>query len=133
VAQEVFIAAWKQLPRFQPRASFRTWLHAIALRQCARSRGGARRRPLSLESLEGPEPAAPEAEGTHARLERRERDMALHGAIRSLPRAQREAIALHYFGELTCPETAAVMGISPDAVMTHLFRARKRLREQLGE
>jgi len=129
----VFIAAWKQLPRFQPRASLRTWLHAIALRQCARSASGARRRPASLDSLDGPEPATPDADAAHARLERRERETALHAAIQSLPRAQREAIALHYFGELTCPETAAVMGISPGAVMTHLFRARKRLREQLGE
>ena len=58
---------------------------------------------------------------------------ALHAAVQALPRAQREAIALHYFGELTCVETAAVMAISPGAVMTHLFRARKRLRELLGE
>src|SRR5262249_2566052 len=35
VAQEVFLAAWKQIGRFNRRASFRTWLHAIALRQCA--------------------------------------------------------------------------------------------------
>jgi RNA polymerase sigma-70 factor (ECF subfamily) len=133
IAQEVFIAAWKQLPRFQPRASFRTWLHAIALRQCALSARGARRRPASLDSLAEPEPDCPERASVHTLVERREFETALHAAIQSLPRAQREAIVLHYFGELTCAETAAVMGISAGAVMTHLFRARKSLRKALGE
>jgi RNA polymerase sigma-70 factor (ECF subfamily) len=66
------------------------------------------------------------------RLEREEREHALHAAIQALPRAQREAVVLHYFGDLTCPETAAAMGISPGAVMTHLFRARKSLRAALS-
>src|SRR5690242_18627545 len=35
VTQEVFIAAWTQLDGFRGGAAFRTWLHAIALRQCA--------------------------------------------------------------------------------------------------
>jgi RNA polymerase sigma-70 factor, ECF subfamily len=138
VAQEVFIAAWKQLPRFQPRASFRTWLHAITLRQCARSRSRTQGRPASVDSLEAVEAAeaaaarGPEAASMHRLMERRELEAALHAAIQSLPRAQREAIALHYLGDLTCAETAAVMGISSGAVMTHLFRARKSLRVALG-
>jgi RNA polymerase sigma-70 factor, ECF subfamily len=133
IAQEVFIAAWKQLPRFQPRASFRTWLHAIALRQCALSARRARRRPASLDSLAEPEPWGSPLTSVQLLAERREFESALHAAIQSLPRAQREAIVLHYSGELTCAETAAVMGISAGAVMTHLFRARKRLRAILGE
>ena len=138
VAQEVFIAAWKQLPRFQPRASFRTWLHAITLRQCARSRTRAQRRPASIDSLEAMETSeaasadGPDVTDMHRSMERRELEAALHAAIQSLPRAQREAIALHYLGDLTCAETAAVMGISSGAVMTHLFRARKSLRAALA-
>jgi RNA polymerase sigma-70 factor, ECF subfamily len=131
VAQEVFIAAWKQLPRFAPRASFRTWLHAITVRQCALSARGARRRPASLDSLEIPEPGAAEEAPVHTLLERHEREAALQAAIHSLPRAQREAIVLHYFGDLTCEETAAAMGTSSGTVKTHLFRARKSLRDAL--
>jgi RNA polymerase sigma-70 factor, ECF subfamily len=132
VAQEVFIAAWKQLPRFQPRASFRTWLHAITLRQCAQSARRARRRPASLEELGLPEPVQSD-DDLPTRMERQELEAALHAAVHALPRAQREVVALHYFGELTCAETAAAMGISPGSVMTHLFRARKSLRAALGE
>jgi RNA polymerase sigma-70 factor (ECF subfamily) len=131
VAQEVFIAAWKQLPRFQPRASLRTWLHAITLRQCARSAHGSRRRPASLDSPDFSEPGNPDRATLQSLVERNECEDALHGAIHKLPRAQREAVVLHYFGDLTCAETATVMGISAGAVMTHLFRARKNLRASL--
>jgi RNA polymerase sigma-70 factor (ECF subfamily) len=130
IAQEVFIAAWQRLPRFQPRASFRTWLHAITLKRCAQSVRGARRRPASLQDLAGTEPSV--MDGTQARLEREETEAALRAAIQALPRAQREAIVLHYFGELSCAETAGAMGISTGSVMTHLFRARKNLRAALG-
>src|SRR5215212_5898386 len=34
VVQDVFLAAWRQIARFQRRAAFRTWLIAICMRQC---------------------------------------------------------------------------------------------------
>jgi RNA polymerase sigma factor (sigma-70 family) len=132
VAQEVFLAAWRQLGRFQRRSAFKTWLIAICIRQCA---GQARRsggHTASLEDLGPREPCAPAAASPAATLERREQDAALQRAIHALPRAQRESVVLHYFGGLNCAETAAAMGISAGAMMTHLFRARKRLRETLG-
>ena len=132
MTQEVFLAAWKQLDRFRGRASFRTWLHAIALRQCAASARSARGRPSSLDDPEASEPPSSEGASAQALLERREQDAALHAAVHTLPRAQREAVVLHYFGGLTCAETAAAMRISAGAVMTHLFRARKSLRDALS-
>ena len=131
VAQEVFLAAWKQIGRFTGRSSFRTWLHAIALRQCALSVRSARARPASLDDPDASPFAASPGDPVHTLYERREHEEALHSAIHALPRAQREAIVLHYFGGLTCAEAATAMGISPGAVMTHLFRARRRLRAAL--
>jgi RNA polymerase sigma-70 factor (ECF subfamily) len=133
VAQEVFLAAWKQIGRFSGRASFRTWLHAIALRQCALSVRSARHRPTSLDDPDAPSSMAPPGDSVHTLYERREQEQHLHAAIHALPRAQREAVVLHYFAGLTCAETATAMGVSPGSVMTHLYRARLRLRELLGE
>jgi RNA polymerase sigma-70 factor (ECF subfamily) len=132
VAQEVFIAAWRQLGQFRRRAAFRTWLHAITLRQCAMSARAAGKRPTSLDAADSPELPHPESAAVESELERQEQEIALHAAIQTLPRAQREAIVLHYFGGLSCPETATAMGVSPGAVMTHLFRARKSLRTALS-
>jgi RNA polymerase sigma-70 factor (ECF subfamily) len=132
VAQEVFLAAWRQLGRFQKRAAFKTWLIAICIRQCAAHTRKCGGRTSSLDDLGAREPCAPDAASPAATLERREQEGALHRAIHGLPRAQREAVVLHYFGGFTCAETASAMGISAGAVMTHLFRARKTLRDTLG-
>src|SRR5690349_6524953 len=35
VAQEVFVAAWRQLPGFRGGSRFQTWLFGIAVKQCA--------------------------------------------------------------------------------------------------
>src|SRR5262249_38729940 len=35
VAQEAFVAAWRELDRFSGRCRFKTWLFGIALNQCA--------------------------------------------------------------------------------------------------
>jgi RNA polymerase sigma-70 factor (ECF subfamily) len=132
VAQEVFLAAWRQIARFQRRAAFKTWLIAICIRQSAAHARSVRVRPTSLDDLGPREPMVPSTVSPAALLERREQEDALHRAIHALPRAQRESIVLHYFGSLTCAEAAAAMGISAGAVMTHLFRARKALRDTLG-
>ncbi len=48
VAQEVFVRAWRGLPRFEGRAQFSTWLYRIAFNEAQRRR--SRREPLRAES-----------------------------------------------------------------------------------
>lgn len=131
IVQEVFIAAWKQRQRFRPRASFRTWLHAITIRQAASRARSEKHRPASLDDVEATTLVLAEDTSTERLFERRQEEAALHRAVQALPRAQREAVVLHYFGGLSCAETAAAMGISSGAVTTHLFRARNALRQAL--
>ena len=47
VAQEVFVRAWRGLPRFQERAQFSTWLYRIAFNEAQRRL--ARRAPPRAE------------------------------------------------------------------------------------
>jgi RNA polymerase sigma-70 factor (ECF subfamily) len=54
-------------------------------------------------------------------------------AVSQLPERQRAAVVLHYFADRSVKEAARIMGTSPAAVGVHLFRARKRLRELLGD
>jgi DNA-directed RNA polymerase specialized sigma24 family protein len=42
-------------------------------------------------------------------------------------------VVLHYYADRSVKEAARIMGTSPAAVGVHLFRARKRLRELLGD
>lgn len=57
----------------------------------------------------------------------------LSGALRSLPRRQREAVALHFLCDLTEADVASVLGVSIGTVKTHIHRGVKSLRARLGE
>ena len=75
--------------------------------------------------------------GTAAAADAGLHDSALAERVRSLPRRQREVVALRYFAEMSTEEVAAALDISPGSVKTHLHRAMASLREltpaDLGE
>src|SRR3712207_4555406 len=59
VVQEVFLAAWRELPRLREAARFRPWLHRIAVNRCrslVRSPAHVREIPVD-ESMERTAPA----------------------------------------------------------------------------
>ena len=58
--------------------------------------------------------------------------VALRAALRSLPRRQRQAVALRYLGGLSDTEVAGALGISTGSVKTHLHRGRAALRAAFG-
>jgi DNA-directed RNA polymerase specialized sigma24 family protein len=55
------------------------------------------------------------------------------GAIRSLPRGQRDAFVLAALGGLPPTQVAAVLGKAPGTIRAQLHRARARLRLVLGD
>lgn len=59
--------------------------------------------------------------------------MALVAALRSLPRRQRQAVALRYLTGLPNDQVAAALGISASSTSTHLRRGLAALRVRLGE
>src|SRR3954462_13951960 len=53
LAQETFVAAWEQLPRFRGEASLRTWLCGMAFRKAQTlSRSSGRRRAREAQALD---------------------------------------------------------------------------------
>jgi RNA polymerase sigma-70 factor (ECF subfamily) len=54
-------------------------------------------------------------------------------ALSKLSPMQRAATVLHYFGDYSLAETASILGSSRSAIGVHLFRARKKLRDELGD
>ena len=57
----------------------------------------------------------------------------LRRALEELPEEYREPLVLQVIGGYSTEEIADQLGIKAGAVMTRLFRARKKLREMLGE
>jgi RNA polymerase sigma-70 factor, ECF subfamily len=130
--QDGFIKALTNLPRFEGRCAFKTWLLRV-VSNAALDLGRQRRRRDELSaavteriSLEGgatPEHLDPGREAEEADLRR-----ALANALRELPEAQRRTFVLHVDGGLSYREVAAAMGISIGTVMSRLFYARQKLK-----
>lgn len=55
----------------------------------------------------------------------------LHLLLRSLPRRQREVLALRYLADLSEAETAAILGIAQGTVKRHASRGILKMREEV--
>jgi RNA polymerase sigma factor (sigma-70 family) len=126
--QEIRLAIWIALPRFRGESSLRTFLFRIAHNR-ALTHVWQRKRNLSSEDSEEPVDAraGPEAVAIQAVNSSR-----LMGAIRELPLPFRQVITLS-LEDLSHAEIASVLGISENNVAVRTNRARKLLREKLGE
>jgi RNA polymerase sigma-70 factor (ECF subfamily) len=124
VTQDCFLTlARKALDVDPARAQLRTWLLGVTRNLCYR-----KRRPvLADEILDGPM-ESPEVE---AALIRDETAEAVRLAVMELPDAQREAMLLFEFEEMSLAETAQVLGIEANAVKARLHRGRQQLKKLL--
>ncbi len=136
LAQEVFVRAWRALPRYRqrPDAAFATWLFQIARHAAIDALRRRKCDPLS-QARGGEEDLAaqPAAGSVHDDLQRRETASRIAAAIALLPEEQRTAMILSEYEGLPDAAIAAVMSCSPKAVEARLYRARHALRTALAD
>lgn len=94
------------------------------------SRSRMRRRQVAAKHRPEPLPDMASAESFALQTTRRE---AVLAALRQLPRRQREAVTLRYYGDLTEAQTATAMGCSVGSVKSHTSRAMAALRPLLED
>lgn len=129
LAQETFVRVYQHRARYRAGARFSTWMFQIALNLARDHARRQRRRPT--DSLEGaPEQFThhtPRGDATSA-----EAAAAVRAAVRKLPEDLREAVLLSEFQDLSHAEIAEIVGATPKAVETRLYRAREKLRTLLA-
>ena len=140
VVQQTFLQAFVNLVDFRGEANLRTWLTRIALNDALQRQRRQRsmveldqldtaqervRSDLVLSSLTSPTP-----EQAAARNQVRE---TLERAIDDLPPAFRIVLIMRDVEEASVDETANALAIKPQTVRTRLHRARRMLRDSLGE
>jgi RNA polymerase sigma factor (sigma-70 family) len=127
-AREAVQEGWAEIVRGLPRLAaveaFPAWAYRIVTRRCARLIGAAQRRRRLDAALEREE----RAQGAEPEGEARDAAARLQAAVRALPPAQRAAIALHHFEELSVAETAVALDVPAGTVKTRLMHARRKLR-----
>jgi RNA polymerase sigma-70 factor, ECF subfamily len=131
VAQEVFVRAWRGLPRFGERSRFSTWLYRIAFNEAQRRlsrrpRARAEPEPDREDPIvylqESPE-LSPEAQTLDAEFER-----TLERALDQLPADWRAAVVLRDVEGLSTHDAAEVAGLGEAAFKSRLHRGRMQLR-----
>jgi RNA polymerase sigma-70 factor, ECF subfamily len=126
--QDVFVKAYTALASFKGRSQFSTWLLRIAYNTAINSKK-RRREALRLDpeaEIEG----APGADEAHLR---EETALAVREAMAELPERQAVCIDLFFFYGLKYSEISEVTGYPVNTIKSHVFRAKRILRERLGD
>lgn len=129
LAQETLLDAWKGLPDFAFRSSFRTWMFAIAHRKTVDHRRRRRDIPTAEEhfaDLAAPEPPPAEAVEQSTLVD------ALRVELGHMPSTSRAAWWLREVEGLSLAEISRVLQISVGSVRGHLQRSRKFLATRLA-
>jgi RNA polymerase sigma-70 factor (ECF subfamily) len=124
--QEAFVRALAAPRRFGRVDNPEAWLRVVAV-NVARRRFRRRAHLDRLLRRIPPAPPAVEPEGLTPD------HLALVAALRRLPAAQREAVALHHLADLPIAEVAELTGVAVGTVKARLSRGRARLAELLAE
>jgi RNA polymerase sigma-70 factor, ECF subfamily len=130
VVAEVFLIAWRRLSDVPvaPEEA-RAWLFAVAQRTLANQRRGDARR-LSLQVRIGQQSFPETLSEDHSAAVAARVDLAQ--AWSQLSPSDQEVLTLTGLDQLTGPQAAQVLGISPTAFSLRLLRARRRLRLHLN-
>jgi len=123
--QETLWIASRKIGSLRVPAALASWLFKIVRNYCYRL--------LKIGRNDSPLDALPDQMDTQDSPEGQmilKRDVAQ--ALAALPRVYREVVIMRDIQELTAPETAALLGVTVEAVKARLHRGRTLLREALG-
>jgi RNA polymerase sigma-70 factor (ECF subfamily) len=126
-SQDVFVKAYTALASFKGRSLFSTWLLRIAYNTAINSKK-RKREHYSLD----PEieiAGAPGADEAHLR---EETARAVREAMAELPPRQALCIELYFYYDLKYSEIGEITGYPVNTIKSHVFRAKRILRERLG-
>ena len=140
LAQETFVRVYRNRAKFNPAQKFSTWLYAIAsnlVKDCYRHR--IRHPQVSLDAQneqtgsEFGERFADAAASPSEAMQTSERAEAVRNAVAALPEELRTPLILAEYEERSQAEIGEILGCTAKAVETLIYRARKHLREALGQ
>jgi RNA polymerase sigma-70 factor (ECF subfamily) len=127
ITQEVFLRAYRAIPRFRGEASFYSWLYRIAINLCLNH---LRRQANRLSLAAEPEDAAVAADPSSL-LEAQEQERLVRRAIDALPPHYRIAVILRDLEGLSYQEIADILGIPLGTVKSRINFGKRLLREKL--
>jgi RNA polymerase sigma-70 factor (ECF subfamily) len=126
--QEVFLKVYRSLSRFEGRSRFSTWLYKIAYNTAV---NGVRRQKEYRSLAE--EEVLRDEDTPERRLLRSAAREAVLEALETLPERYRICVDLFFFYDCSYQEIETITGYPVNTIKSHVFRAKKLLREKLKE
>jgi RNA polymerase sigma-70 factor (ECF subfamily) len=121
--QDAFLKVYRGLSRFRGGSAFSTWVYRILVNSCYDLMRRTRRR------AEGPLPAkialAPASQSDHPLR------LSIEAALRRLDTPERTAFLLCEVEGFSHRETGEILDVSENASRTLLFKARRRMQQEL--
>jgi RNA polymerase sigma factor (sigma-70 family) len=130
LTQQTFLACVKARDQFRGTSTFRTYLYAIARHELyMRLRKLSKFEHVDLEVSSLDELVSSPSK----QLGKQQELAAVQAALRRLPIEQQLLLELHYWHDLDMAALAELFEASPGAIRVRLLRARRALRDRLGE
>lgn len=126
VAHDALLQVYKKAKSFKGQSKFTTWLYRLVMNQAL-----MRIRRKKLETYEIGELGVNEPYYNDGVVSTNERERFVIAAVRQLAAEDRMLIALYYFDELSLEEIVGITGMKKNTLKVRIFRARKKLSENL--
>ena len=127
ISQDAFLVSLEKLPQLRSGAKFAGWLRRITHNLCNRwERSETYRKALRAEL--GRRPSRGMGDRPEEVAETKEKCAIVKRAMEGLPESLRVPLALHYFKGQSHAETARDLGISREAVVKRVERAKRQIR-----
>jgi RNA polymerase sigma-70 factor, ECF subfamily len=146
ILQDAFLSAWRNLPTFEGRAQFGSWMYRVTVNAALMLLRSRNRHPeVAVDDVEPT--VLNNAVAESGQLMRANADWAqrpddqlqsdelrkhIQTSVDALPDGLRTVFLLRDVEELSTEDTADLLGLSVPAVKTRLHRARLALREAIG-
>ena len=137
ITQDTFLKAYKRLATLKKPQRFASWLYVIAANRCS---SWLRKKRLWTQPLEQLEETDNELlqKATYSGYVIEENERTAVAAQRDvvkkllakLQESERTVITLHYFGEMSCTEIGAFLGVSANTIKSRLRRAQQHLKKE---
>ena len=137
LVQEVFIKAYRALPRFRGDSAFYTWVFRIAINTSKNHVASRGRRPSEAnidiedaEHLDGGE-LLRDADDPESEMSRDQLAQVIDEVLRDLPEDLRSAVTLREYDGLSYEQIADIMDCPVGTVRSRIFRAREAIDERI--
>jgi RNA polymerase sigma-70 factor (ECF subfamily) len=125
--QDVFLKTFRSLPGFEGRSRFSTWLYRIAYNTAI----NAVQRQKEYQSMTD-EDRVESRETPERDLLRAAAREGVREALKTLPERFRICMDLYFFYDRSYQEIEVITGYPVNTIKSHMFRAKKLLREKLA-